>query len=164
MRKVSGDAVWHPCFSFLREEQHVFRCKGISQKKSLDVGRRLCYNNHRRKMRGCSSMVEPQPSKLVVWVRFPSSAPRGWGNRTREGLTVKKTSRWDVFREERRDGPHTLACGSSSQQRFAETLVDSHHPLQGDGDRRCAKAVPIACTLYFPSRLKGEGPAGPGQN
>ena len=89
-------------------------------------------------MRGCSSMVEPQPSKLVVWVRFPSSAPRGWGNRTREGLTVKKTSRWDVFREERRDGPHTLACGSSSQQRFAETLVDSHHPLQGLHPRQFA--------------------------
>ena len=25
--------------------------------------------------RGCSSMVEPQPSKLVTWVRFPSPAP-----------------------------------------------------------------------------------------
>ena len=25
--------------------------------------------------RGCSSMVESQPSKLVVWVRFPSPAP-----------------------------------------------------------------------------------------
>ena len=25
--------------------------------------------------RGCSSVVEPQPSKLVVWVRFPSPAP-----------------------------------------------------------------------------------------
>ena len=24
---------------------------------------------------GCSSMVEPQPSKLVAWVRFPSPAP-----------------------------------------------------------------------------------------
>ena len=24
--------------------------------------------------RGCSSMVEPQPSKLMVWVRFPSPA------------------------------------------------------------------------------------------
>ena len=24
---------------------------------------------------GCSSMVEPQPSKLVTWVRFPSPAP-----------------------------------------------------------------------------------------
>ena len=30
---------------------------------------------------GCSSTVEPQPSKLMVWVRFPSPAPkeaRGW--------------------------------------------------------------------------------------
>jgi hypothetical protein len=26
-------------------------------------------------LRGCSSMVEPQPSKLMVWVRFPSPAP-----------------------------------------------------------------------------------------
>ena len=25
--------------------------------------------------RGCSSMVEPQPSKLMMWVRFPSPAP-----------------------------------------------------------------------------------------
>ena len=25
--------------------------------------------------RGCNSMVEPQPSKLVTWVRFPSPAP-----------------------------------------------------------------------------------------
>ena len=24
---------------------------------------------------GCSSMVEPQPSKLAAWVRFPSPAP-----------------------------------------------------------------------------------------
>ena len=27
-----------------------------------------------RSIRGCSSMVEPQPSKLVTWVRFPSPA------------------------------------------------------------------------------------------
>ena len=26
--------------------------------------------------RGCSSMAESQPSKLVVWVRFPSPAPK----------------------------------------------------------------------------------------
>ncbi len=24
---------------------------------------------------GCSSTVEPQPSKLMMWVRFPSPAP-----------------------------------------------------------------------------------------
>jgi hypothetical protein len=28
-----------------------------------------------RRKRGCSSMVEPQPSKLMMWVRFPSPAP-----------------------------------------------------------------------------------------
>ena len=26
---------------------------------------------------GCGSMVEPQPSKLMMWVRFPSPAPTG---------------------------------------------------------------------------------------
>jgi hypothetical protein len=30
-----------------------------------------------RASRGCSSMAEPQPSKLVMRVRFPSSAPAG---------------------------------------------------------------------------------------
>ena len=28
---------------------------------------------------GCSSMVEPQLPKLMMWVRFPSPAPCGWG-------------------------------------------------------------------------------------
>ena len=27
---------------------------------------------------GCSSMVEPQPSKLMMWVRSPSPAPKTW--------------------------------------------------------------------------------------
>ena len=48
---------------------------GKERKKSLDGRGVMCYNKSRRKMRGCSSMVEPQPSKLVVWVRFPSPAP-----------------------------------------------------------------------------------------
>ena len=34
----------------------------------------VCYNIQVEKC-GCSSMVEPQPSKLVAWVRFPSPAP-----------------------------------------------------------------------------------------
>lgn len=29
----------------------------------------------KNEFRGCSSMVELQPSKLIVWVRFPSPAP-----------------------------------------------------------------------------------------
>ena len=46
-------------------------------------------------MRGCSSMVEPQPSKLVVWVRFPSPAPTVWessGEATRFPLPVLLTA------------------------------------------------------------------------
>ena len=38
-------------------------------------------------MGGCSSMVEPQPSKLVVWVRFPSPAPNA--RRSLSGAAVK---------------------------------------------------------------------------
>jgi hypothetical protein len=34
-------------------------------------------------VRGCSSMVELQPSKLATWVRFPSPAP-----------TLHKSGRW----------------------------------------------------------------------
>ena len=48
---------------------------GKERKKSLDGRGVMCYNKSRRKMRGCSSMVESQPSKLVAWVRFPSPAP-----------------------------------------------------------------------------------------
>ncbi len=33
--------------------------------------------------RGCSSMVELQPSKLAVGVRFPSPAPTSWAAQTR---------------------------------------------------------------------------------
>ena len=31
-----------------------------------------------RYLGGCSSMVERQPSKLDMWVRFPSPAPVRW--------------------------------------------------------------------------------------
>ena len=40
----------------------------------------------RKRMRGCSSMVEPQPSKLMMWVRFPSPAP---GKRERQDTRDK---------------------------------------------------------------------------
>ena len=38
----------------------------------LDMVLYKCSIKH---IRGCSSVVESQPSKLVVWVRFPSPAP-----------------------------------------------------------------------------------------
>ncbi len=37
----------------------------------LKVGERSAQS---KKICGCSSMVEPQPSKLIAWVRFPSPA------------------------------------------------------------------------------------------
>ncbi len=39
----------------------------------FDMGSFLCYIINEMK-RGCSSMVERKPSKLTVWVRFPSPA------------------------------------------------------------------------------------------
>ncbi len=57
---------------------NVYNYKGPLMRTS-DKSTALC---------GCSSMVESQPSKLIVWVRFPSPAPltfmlvpspyRGW--------------------------------------------------------------------------------------
>src|SRR5215207_8497971 len=38
---------------------------------------------------GCSSMVEPQPSKLMVWVRFPSPAPLLHHKRFEKGLGTR---------------------------------------------------------------------------
>ena len=49
--------------------------KKKSFSKSLDSSPLFGYNNDRC-ICGCSSMVESQPSKLVVWVRFPSPAPK----------------------------------------------------------------------------------------
>ena len=100
---------------------------------------------------GCRQAVRQRtltPSSRGFESRQPSQkssrAPcgPGWifrecGIRTREGPSVKETSRWDVFSEERRDGPHTLACGSSSQQRFAETLVDPASPATSEQSPLC---------------------------
>ena len=47
-------------------------------KKVVDISVMALYNNvcvtERTSIRGCSSMVEHQPSKLDTWVRFPSPA------------------------------------------------------------------------------------------
>ena len=36
--------------------------------------------DRKRGFGGCSSTVEPQPSKLMTWVRFPSPAPNQMGS------------------------------------------------------------------------------------
>ena len=46
----------------------------------LDILLKQCYNI-RVEISGCSLVVELQPSKLIVWVRFPSSAPKKQGHR-----------------------------------------------------------------------------------
>ena len=125
---------------------------------------------------GCRQAVRQRtltPSSRGFESRQPSQkssrAPcgPGWifrecGIRTREGPSVKETSRWDVFSEERRDGPHTLACGSSSQQRFAETLVDPASPARGctPGNSRSSPrwwsriSLPALLPLSYPSPAK----------
>ena len=59
-------------FQGMKYVYEVYKEKSFS--KSLDSSPLFGYNNDRC-ICGCSSMVESQPSKLVVWVRFPSSAP-----------------------------------------------------------------------------------------
>ena len=53
-------------------------CWGDSLDKDLGwIGyfNQILIVNVRYKLGGCSSMVEPQPSKLMTWVRLPSPAP-----------------------------------------------------------------------------------------
>ena len=52
--------------SFVVQHRDVIISTGDPPRKLLDS----------RTLRGCSSMVEPQSSKLATRVRFPSSAPR----------------------------------------------------------------------------------------
>ena len=59
-------------FQGMKYVYEVYKEKSFS--KSLDSSPLFGYNNDRC-ICGCSSMVESQPSKLVVWVRFPSPAP-----------------------------------------------------------------------------------------
>ena len=54
------------------------RGSGRMQSAGFADGVALCIMAHvvsREAARGCSSMVEPQSSKLITRVRFPSSAP-----------------------------------------------------------------------------------------
>ena len=79
-----GELVWRRCKARKPREKALSPGNRagallLSEKKpgkTLDARGEPWYNNPRRKMRRCSSVVEPQPSKLVVWVRFPSPAPR----------------------------------------------------------------------------------------
>ena len=53
------------------------------------VEREACPSDRTGERGGCSSMVEPQPSKLMAWVRFPSPAPfRGVRKGYRDGLSA----------------------------------------------------------------------------
>ena len=88
--------------------------------------------------RGCSSMVELQPSKLTTWVRFPSPAPdkKGHpygcpfcircnaGNRTREGTGRERSFRGKLRR------PGDRSEQQRTRSKTAKLSVDSHHPLQ----------------------------------
>jgi hypothetical protein len=77
-----------------REQADVFG-GGPKQRRGGGIGRRnrlkICREflpyrfesgpRHQYTPCGCSSVVEPQPSKLVAWVRFPSPAPYAMQNR-----------------------------------------------------------------------------------
>ena len=58
------------------------------------------------------------------------SNPRGYETSFAYAQLARSRSPTELLAA-RRDGPHTLACGSSSQQRFTETLVDPASPARG---------------------------------
>ncbi len=70
---------------------------------------------------GCSSTVEPQPSKLMVWVRFPSPAPSLGGIK---GL-VSLDSSFKSLAHVAQLVEHTLGKGevSSSNLLMGSTLI-----------------------------------------
>ena len=47
--------------------------------KKMKNIKKIISGNSASDLRGRSSMVEPQPSKLMMWVRSPSPAPREFG-------------------------------------------------------------------------------------
>ena len=55
--------------------QCAFPFRGALEAVYLPVGKSTESIEKITRSCGCSSMVEPQPSKLVVWVRSPSPAP-----------------------------------------------------------------------------------------
>ena len=63
---VSFDGLWRSLAARLLWEQEVVGSNPTSPTGAMSYPAPRC---------GCSSMVEPQPSKLVMRVRFPSSAP-----------------------------------------------------------------------------------------
>ena len=68
----------------------VFRSTGVSEQ---GTPRPSAYG-----LCGCSSTVEPQPSKLVAWVRFPSPAPFKNGRYGDIQTMGKRRSCWDRTR------------------------------------------------------------------
>src|SRR5262249_42683914 len=70
------------------------RPRGAGQRhaRRRDDTRGSATNRWRREeRRGCSSMVELEPSKLATWVRFPSPAPEAGGRSSprKEGSTIR---------------------------------------------------------------------------
>ena len=95
-------------------------------------------------VRGCSSMVERQPSKLNAWVRFPSPAPF-----SRSFFCACST--YPVPRGQGR--PEKAVCGRG--RRCCSSVVE--HFL---GKEEAMGSIPISSSISFPlSRLCAlEGP------
>ena len=65
-------------FTKEKGKKRVYLCNKINlekDKKSIDKAKQKWYYIKAEFKRGCSSVVELQPSKLAMWVRFPSPAP-----------------------------------------------------------------------------------------
>ena len=70
-------------------------------------------------VRGCSSMVEPLPSKQITRVRFPSSAPAlGKPRATRPGASLLKDTTCWGYRTLRVVGVLTFRCAGAGKSVF----------------------------------------------
>ena len=64
-----------PEIHILKKIKKNFKKVLTKQKCSVIMYKSVAREHDMRRVCGCSSMVESQPSKLVAWVRFPSPAP-----------------------------------------------------------------------------------------
>ena len=111
---------------------------------------------------GCSLVVELQPSKLIVWVRFPSSAPKKQGAQRVPFLfgqadweskaSVKKTVRRTVFSERADETIHNTLNPSDDSFALVTEKAGHRHQQQHIPAWVCA----VVFYLRMMAGLEGE--------
>ena len=103
---------------------------------------------------GCSSVVEPQPSKLVAWVRFPSPAPsliprmRHLTDHADESDGFLRLQRIETNdsanRRQRQEAKNDdrSCCGSGVEHVLGKDEVMGSNPISSSTKRRKTKRCP----------------------